>query len=143
MRREITWEKSTSFPDKTYKLLIGQTLYGVLNLHNQFGLSYTCKFKTHNIEIKALKAVDLNSKSTLCTYLNTKFNEYTIIVNDEKYIYNKICEEIFDTNGKTLITIEKESLFFPKKGVIKIDIDKNVELLISSLFYLREISAQD
>jgi hypothetical protein len=143
MRQEIIWEKSTSFSDKTYKLSIGPTLYGLLNCRNEFGLSYICKFKTLSLELKGLKAVDLNLKSTVCNYFNTKFNEYTIIINEEKYIYNKICEEIFDTHGKTLITVEKDSWFFPKRGVIKIDTDKNVELLISSLFYLRTIYGQE
>ena len=115
MRQEITWEKSTSFPDTTYKLLFGQTLYGDIISRNVFSISYTCKFKTINFEIKGLKVIDLNSKKTLCTYLNTKFNEYTIIINEEKYIYNKIFEEIFDTHGKTLITVEKDSFFSLKK----------------------------
>ncbi len=142
MRQEISWEKTSSFPQKTYKLTIDNNLFGTINQQFENNLTYLAKFKNCNYQITNLKLVDLNSKKApIAEYLETSFNEYTIKTPTTNYIYNKLSKEVFDLNGKTLVTIESNSLLFPNKGKIIVSIDRNVELLISSLFYLRHLES--
>ncbi len=140
---ELIWEKTSSFPSKTYKLWLGKNLFGVLDTKTDFSLTYICSFNQLKLELSKLNAVNLHTKSKVCEFIHASFNEYTIKTEKEVYIYNTICKEIFDTKGKTLITFENDSLFFPKKGKVKIHADRNIELLVSSLFYLKNTEDQN
>jgi hypothetical protein len=142
MRREINWEKTSSFPQKTYKLTLDNNLFGTIEQQYDHNLTYVAKFKNCNYQITNLKLADLNAKrEQLAEFLDTSFNEYTIKTVATNYIYNKLSKEVFDLNGKTMVTVESNSIFFPNKGKIIVSVDLNAELLISSLFYLRHLES--
>ncbi len=140
MRQELNWEKTSSFPQKTYKLKLDDNIFGTIDQQYENKLTYIAKFRNCNYLISNSKLVDLNAKKELVAeYLDTSFNEYTIKTATTNYIYNKLSKEVYDLNGKTLITVESNSFFFPNKGKIIVSTDLHAELLISSLFYLRHL----
>lgn len=102
-------------------------------------LSYIARIQHHNFTLQNFELRDLHSNNIrLAEFLDISFNEFLIQTSTNKYLYNKLSKEIFNTNGKTIISLTAESLFF-KKGKIVVNTEADTEILLSSMFYLRHI----